>query len=115
MENIFEGAEIYSYTRDEAIADGVLMNVSKQAQEHHGFRYQVIITDHIFNALVSSPEQTNNEANLDFLLASVKKAIQDPNNKDDHGLLEFYYNGNKLWAICESYEPVLTIMFPEDY
>ncbi len=51
MEEIF-GEPIYSYSRAQAIEDGVLVDVSTMAKEA-GFRYPVAITQAVFADVVS--------------------------------------------------------------
>ena len=46
------GNVIYSYTRAQAIADGVLIDVTDEAKAH-GFKVPVAITDHLFHGYVA--------------------------------------------------------------
>ena len=49
------GSVIYSYTRAQAVADGVQVDVTKTAQEA-GIKFPVFITRTVFDAYVAVPE-----------------------------------------------------------
>ena len=51
---------IYSYTRTQAIADGVLIDVSGQANET-GFKVPVAISDHLYNGYIVPPDGLDGE------------------------------------------------------
>jgi len=57
----FEDFElIYSYSRKQAIADGVLIDVSEQARET-GFKILVAVTDHLYNGYVVPSNELEEE------------------------------------------------------
>jgi len=47
---------IYSYTREQAIADGVLIDATNQALET-GFKVPVALSDHLYNGYVVPPKE----------------------------------------------------------
>ena len=49
------GAVIYSYTRAQAVADGVQVEVTKTAQEA-GIKFPVFLTRTVFDSFVTVPE-----------------------------------------------------------
>ena len=53
------GPVIYSYTRAQAVADGVQVEVTKTAQEA-GIRFPVFLTRTVYDAYVTVPEGVNN-------------------------------------------------------
>lgn len=53
----FESEIIYSYTRAQAIADGVLIDVTPQAQEA-GFKIPVAVTAALFHEYIAPPKGT---------------------------------------------------------
>ena len=57
MEEFF-GPVIYSYTRAQAIEDGVLVNVSKMAKEA-GITFPTAITSAVFHEYVETPPEMN--------------------------------------------------------
>lgn len=57
MENIF-GETIYTYTRAQAIEDGVLIDVSEMAEEA-GFKIPVAITSALHGMIENIPESRN--------------------------------------------------------
>ena len=53
-ENSSFGAVVYSYSRSQAVADGVQVEVSKIAQEA-GIRFPVFLTRAVYDAYVTVP------------------------------------------------------------
>jgi len=53
------GPVVYSYTRAQAVADGVQVEVTKTAQEA-GIRFPVFLTRTVYDAYVTVPEGVNN-------------------------------------------------------
>jgi hypothetical protein len=51
---------IYTYSRRQAIEDGVLIDVTDQAKSN-GFKIPVAVTDHLFNGYVLPPEGLEGE------------------------------------------------------
>ena len=118
---------IYAYTRAQAIADGVLVDVSEMGKEA-GFRHPVALTDTVFNSYVRVPEGVDcqdEKGRLWDILWMLHVAIKrGANSKDRDGanLLLFELcvrNDNEsakmvqLKAICgpgDDAEPVITIM-----
>lgn len=52
------GECVYTYTRSQAIADGVLIDVSKLAKEA-GIRHPVAVTEAVWAEYVAVPEELN--------------------------------------------------------
>ena len=48
---------IHSYTRSQAIDDGVLIDITSTAQES-GVRYPTVITDNLYRSYIDSPANT---------------------------------------------------------
>ena len=109
------------YTRDQAIEDGVLVDVTIEARPL-GYKMQTCITDHLHGKLneIEDPEHYKKELSLLLQSAADKVYFALKANKDI-SLLEFSYcffkeenNPTKLW-VCHTPEEGFTIMFPEDY
>ena len=114
---------IYAYTRADAIADGVLIDVTNMAIEA-GFRYPVALTHAAWNTCVAVGSDCTHQDELGRLcdvLMLLRFAIgRDP----DTSILHFnvcYVDGagkmtkTLLKAICgpgDNAEPVITIMLP---
>jgi len=115
---------IHSYSRAQALADGVLVDVSEAAKEV-GFRYPVAVTESLYGRYISVPpilknsEQTT-EARLHdvlFVLVLNIKKSQKPGN-EVHFSVGFRMSETEsevvqLWALVnggDSGEPVVTIM-----
>lgn len=133
---------IFSYTRAQAIADGVLVEL-KEAR-HLGFKLQVVCTERVWNALMASRgerEQSEREQSLGetvreafllraaFLAAKVKMAMERAGVPDpEPDRLDFYVRAAvadgevkdvQLYMLIHpdddgSFKPVGTIMFPDE-
>jgi len=124
---------IYSYTREQALADGVLVDVSETAKEA-GFRFPVAITEALHNHL--TPSKVDAALGQDYdgrlwdvlWLAAFTAKLPDSNTDTIRFSLEQQeanaHTGKPekvlrcLWANCspgDNGEPVVTIGFPEDF
>lgn len=127
MDNIF-GEVIYSYTRAQAIEDGVLVDLSKWAKEL-GIRFPVAVTDTVFNQyLVPSKEVESFGQDLVGriwdLLSLFRFAIHNGRNADRVMFTVSFVmdkRGRKknveFKALChggDAGEPVITIMLPQE-
>ncbi len=107
------GEPIYSYTRAQALADGVLVNVSRAAARA-GFRYPVAVTRALW-ARVDVDDGVNSRTftcahRLGNLLSRAREAIRRAAGTDR---VEFEALGSECWAHCgpgDQGEPVITIM-----
>lgn len=125
-DNLFDGNEfIHRYTRQQAIADGVLIDVSNMAKET-GFRIPVAVTASVWADYVRVPigvEAQDEQGRLWDILWMLKYAIQQ---SSDANLLHFQLhvrNSNEkadlvhLKAICgpdDDGSPCLTILLPNE-
>jgi hypothetical protein len=122
------GPIIYAYTRAQALADGVQVDVSTTAQEA-GFRFPVFLTRGVFDKFVSVPEgiECQDEAGrLWDILWMLKNAIRQ--NRGDAGRLTFQLfvrNDNRrakkvtLFAECGARDindpsPAITVTLPNE-
>src|SRR5512135_3819778 len=123
-----QGALVFTYTRAQAIADGVLKDVSKLAEEA-GFRFPVAVTAGVWAECVAVPpgvDGQNETGRLWDVLNMLRFAIQreliaggrvdfslhvrNDNREGDPPLV-------RLYALCgpgDNAEPVITIMLPEE-
>lgn len=112
-------SEIISwYGREEAVLDGVLVDVSDTAQKA-GIRYPVAITRTIWERYLNFPDKDERLWNL--LWEFRVKALHNQTDQLSFNM-SFEVHGRKelvmIWAICspgDLLEPVITIMTPEDY
>ncbi|TIH19262.1 hypothetical protein D0S45_03520 [Marinifilum sp. JC120] len=120
---------VYSYSRKQAIEDGVLVDVTEQAKET-GFKVPVAITANLYHQYIEPPDDLEGEGQstrgrLHAVLLLTFLAAKD---RWDGSMVEIeplfvMGEGTKLekvkcWAMIgpgDSGEPVLTIMLPEDY
>jgi len=119
--NIFESTDIISsYTADEAIDDGYLVDVSEMAKEA-GFKWPVRITQSVH--MLCTPPKSNNIQSYDGRLWDVLwmgffEIKRDSNNHS--GILPYKVKiGRKLhtlWLTIDGTSgPAIHIMLPEDY
>lgn len=130
MYDLFQSADVVdSYTRKQAIADGVLIDVTDTAKEA-GFRYPVAVTSNLWSKWIE-PDATAQRYGQDAKgrLWDVLWLCVIASRKSEETLVRFsviFRNGpgNKnrrqpvLWAVCgpgDTLSPVITIMLPEDY
>lgn len=119
---------VYSYTRAQAIADGVLIDVTKQAKEI-GFRLHTVITTTLFNGYVEPPAGLEGEGQsvagrlhdvMVLALFAARRAantdrvtfkvdfLMEPGRKETVEVIAVIGPGD------DGAIPVLTIMLPED-
>lgn len=119
MEKLF-GEVIYSYTRKQAIEDGVLIDVSETAKEA-GFRFPVAITDSVYNIL--NPGQYATKQGQSFsgrlwdCLNMLRYAIKISNGSTIKFKVKISGQWHEFKAICgpgDDAEPVITIMIPNE-
>lgn len=124
----FEGSEFfYSYTRKQAIEDGVLIDVSDQAKAS-GFKIPVAVTDHLYNGYVVPSKELEEEGQSVegrlhdlFMMTQAAAANRWKDNRVYYEVL-FKTQPRTLQTVrClavvgpgDEGEPVLTIMLPED-
>jgi len=125
--SLFEGADlIHSYTRKQAIADSVLVDISTVAKEA-GILYPTALTQAVWCKYVEVPpgvEGQDEAGRLWDILWMMKWAIAT--SRDDGGTLKFQLhvrNDNKrtelvtLKAICgpdDDANPCITVMLPDE-
>jgi hypothetical protein len=111
---------IFRYTRENAIDDGVLADVTEQAKET-GISVPTVITSHLHQVLENIPDTSAGQDyrgrlhDVLWMTFLKLKAMQATPNDDSPALVEVIIDGQKqtLWALVDG--DGLTIMFPEDY
>ena len=118
---------IYSYTRAQAIEDGVLVDVTEQAKSS-GFKVPVAITDHLFHAYVEAPAGLDAEGQsasgrlhdlLTLAMIAAKRTIHTDSVTFKVDFLMAPGRTETVQVIAhigpgDTPEPVLTLMLPED-
>jgi hypothetical protein len=118
---------IYSYTRTQAIADGVLIDVTTQARET-GFRLHTVVSDSLFHNYIVPPQGLEGEGQsvegrlhdvLCMVLAAARKRPECSRVETDVLFLMAPERREKVRVIAvvgpgDEGEPVLTIMLPGD-
>lgn len=113
---------ISRYTREQAIDDGVLVDVTLQARET-GIALPTVITDHLHNVLADIPrgrigQDYRGRLHDTLWMTFLKlKAMQGRNNPEPAfpAQVEVIIDRSmvKLWIVVDG--DGLTIMYPEDY
>lgn len=124
--SIWEGAEIISvYTREQAIEDGVLVDVSETAREA-GVTFPVALTAGVWAECVSwlgdsTQDETGRLWDVVWMLSVAIRAgrASDHGRRIDYEVLVRQRDGSlptkKLYALCgpgDNAEPTITVMLP---
>lgn len=116
---------IFEYSRAQAIADGVLIDVSWMADEA-GFRFPVALTSAVWGLCVDVPENVGHQdenGRLWDLLTVLRHSIRQANNRHEiHFDLSVRNCAQKansvaLKAACgpgDDLEPVITVMLHDE-
>lgn len=119
------GDALFSYTRAQAIADGVLVDVSGTAREA-GIRFPVAMTAAVWNRFVELPAGLEGIQDRDGRLWDILWMFRTAAKREGGQLLRFQLlvqndaKGPKevtLKAVCgpgDEAEPVVTIMLPDE-
>jgi hypothetical protein len=121
---MFENAEVIStYSRKQAIEDGVLVDVSCLAKEA-GFKYPVAITNSVEGLIqqaISNPKYGNDYNGVLWdILWVLRLNIRKSSNVINFSLVITGVGGSnyhQFKAVCgpgDNLEPVITIMLPEE-
>jgi len=118
---------IYSYSRAQGIADGVLVDVTAHAKET-GFKLHTVVTDNLYHSYIVPPAGLEGEGQsvegrlhdvLWMVLAAARKQLEGTRVETDVLFLMAPGRQVKIRVIAvvgpgDEGEPVLTIMLPED-
>ena len=122
------GEVIYSYTRAQAVADGVQVDVSKVAAEA-GIRFPVFLTRTVFDAFVTVPEGVTGQdeaGRLWDIVWMLRFGIIRARPSCDRIPVAFYVRNDnrtarlvKLIATCgaldiDNPQPAITVMMPDE-
>ena len=106
---------IYSYTRAQALADGVLIDLTERARQC-GIRYPTACTAGLWARIQAIPEQDRDlrevaeAVRISAVLSAMLEAIRQARGTDR---VTFSALGAALWAQCgpgDTAAPVITIM-----
>ena len=126
-ENFFGGV-IYAYTRSQAVADGVQVDVTKTAQEA-GIKFPMFLTRAVFDAYVAVPQDVTGQdeaGRLWDLIWMTRFAILRSHGHTDRLPVALYVRNDnhraklvKLIATCSALDmddpqPALTLMMPDE-
>jgi hypothetical protein len=123
----FWGEPIHTYTRDEAVADGVLFDVTETAREA-GFRVPIALTASVWadvnnlSGKYVSAEHSPEGRLWDLLFMAARAARRRANRNTNsfvYALIMPVGEGNNYRAKChvgpgDGGEPVVTIMRPDE-
>ena len=117
----FWGDVIYSYTREQAIADGVLVDVSDMAKEA-GFKWPVAVTEAVWALIEEIPDSHSFQdvnGRLWDVLWMARLATRRGGSETLYSLI--LHNGHSEQATLkmvagpgDNGEPVITIMMPDE-
>lgn len=119
---------VYSYSREQAIADGVLVDVTEAAKAI-GFKLHTVVTDHLFHGYVEVPEGLDRSFGQsvagrlhDLMVLALFAARRAVNTDRVTFKCDFLMAPGRKETVevvahigpGDHGEPVLTIMLPED-
>jgi len=122
------GPVIYSYTRAQAVADGVQVEVTKTAQEA-GIKFPVFLTRTVFDSFVAVPEGVTGQdeaGRLWDICWMLRFAILRSHGHTDRLPVALYVRNDnraarlvKLIASCgaldiDDPQPAITVMLPDE-
>jgi len=103
---------IFSYTRKQAIEDGVLIEIPKLKDQPNIFKYQTVVTSAVYSIL----DITNIQADFQALLRTIVWAVIEQNKESDR--VDFLFKNEEMYALChpddDGYTPVITIMLTNE-
>ena len=126
-ENFFGGV-IYAYTRSQAVADGVQVDVTKTAQEA-GIKFPMFLTRAVFDNYVAVPPDVSGQdeaGRLWDLIWMARFAILRSHGHTDRLPVALYVRNDnhraklvKLIVVCSALDiddpqPALTLMMPDE-
>lgn len=99
---------IFSYTRKQAIEDGVLIVIPKLVDQPSIFKYQTVVTMAVYSILDKTNIQTDSHA----LLRTIAWAAIEKNKESNR--VDFLFKGEEMYVLChpddDGRTPVITIM-----
>lgn len=99
---------IFSYTRKQAIEDGVLIEVPKELMEKVGIRFPIVYTTGVSEVL----DQNNLYSDVHALLLVMAVAICRLKTEPER--VDFKFKSEPMYALChpddDGVTPVITIM-----
>jgi len=113
---------VYVYTRQDAINDGIFVDVSQTAKAN-GFTIPVAITTNLFVTHIKRDDEKETEYRLNvFLLIMANKILNDKTG-DSLIYTQVAFNPNDhtdVWVAIEAQSPTdpspaINIMLPQDY
>jgi hypothetical protein len=128
MNNHPFGEIIYAYTRKQAIADGVQVDISTTAQEA-GIRFPVFLTRTVYDAYVTVPPNVTGQdeaGRLWDVLTLLRHAIRQSQPGQSRLPFALYVRNDnraprliKLVAMCgpldiDDPQPAITVMMPDE-
>jgi hypothetical protein len=126
MEEVMDDNIIFAYTRQDAIDDGVFVDVTETAKEA-GFKFPVAVTSNLYSTYINPypmPVGQDKDGRLWDVITMLLFAIRQLKKSDDTNMVTFKMKfGQKvveLWAVIEAQSPTdsspaINIMLPEDY
>lgn len=103
---------IYSYTRKQAIADGVLVEIPNQLRIRTGVKFPIVCTSTVYGLL----DQNNIDDEFEKLLMSMASAVIRTKTRTSR--VDFNFKNEQMYALChpddDGITPVITIMMIDE-
>ena len=119
---MFDNADLISvYTRQQAIEDGIFVDVSEVARTH-GFLIPVALTTNLYHSHIKKDEEDRTLNNLNLFLKELRQKLQTQ-KPDSMYYLQFNFDAKThtdVWVALEAQSPTdnspgMNVMLSEDY
>lgn len=111
------------YTRQQAIKDGIFVDVSQVAKEW-GFKIPVAVTSNLFHTHIKKEDETETGKRLSAFLGVLRMKIHESKEQGNMLCTKIAFLGTEepidIWAVVEGQSPTdpspaMNVMLPEDY
>jgi len=113
---------IFTYTRQQAIKDGIFVDVTEVAK-HSGFKIPVALTTNLYHTHIKREEDEVTTKRLRAFLLTLYRNIKRSKVNDNFFETEIMFDEiapTKIWAVVEAQSPTdpspaINVMLPSDY
>ena len=117
-----EANPIFTYTRQQAIEDGIFVDVTEVA-EHLGFLIPIALTTNLYHTHIKKDDEAETQKRLTTFLMCLYSEIKHSKEKGNMLCTKIYFDDKTptdVWAVIEAqspedHSPAMNVMLPEDY
>jgi hypothetical protein len=113
---------IFTYTRQQAIEDGIFIDVTEVANQL-GFRIPIALTTDLFHTYIQKENDVETQKCLARFLTNLYSEIKHSKEKGNLLCAKIYFDDKTptdVWAVVEAQSPddpspAMNVLLPEDY